>query len=95
MARPKNDERHEALPARIRLWMLDHPGEHRARDIAEGLGVPAGMTRAKWSQKVANALVRLASDGSVARTEVTPEGWKVPVGVYSLQTAATAPTGSD
>lgn len=85
----------EALPARIRLWLLDNPGQHRARDVADGLGVPSGMARAKWSQKVANALVRLTSDGSVVRDEVTPEGWKVPVGVYRLPQPATAAPRSD
>jgi hypothetical protein len=37
-----------ATPARIRVWLLDHPGQHRAVEIAHGLGLP--------TQKVANAL---------------------------------------
>lgn len=90
MARPRNDERHQALPARIRLWMLDNPGQHRARDVADGLGVPDGMERQKWSQKVANALVRLTNDGAVTREAVQPEGWKAPVGVYQLAQPAAA-----
>ena len=79
-----------ALPGRIRLWLLDHPGQHRARDVAEGLGVPADMRREQWSQKVANALAREVRAGKVVREEVTLPGWSVPCGVYRLPENAPA-----
>lgn len=72
-----------ALPASIRLWLIDHPGEHRARDVAAGITRPADMTVAKWSQKVANALSRMARDGSVTR-EYRDIGHKKAVGLYSI-----------
>lgn len=82
-----------ALPAAIRLWLLDHPGEHRARDVAEALPLPADMTKAQWSQKVANALSRLARNGEVIR-EDRDLGYKRPVGHYRLAVPADHTTGS-
>lgn len=76
-----------ALPARIRLWLLDHPGSHRARDVAEGLGVPDGMARKVWSQKVANAIARETRAGKIIREEAQLPGWSVPCGVYRLPQA--------
>lgn len=73
-----------AMPARIITWLREHPGEHRARDVAEGLGIPAGVKRADWSQKVANALGRLQRNGDV--THVYRDlGHKRPVGVYAAK----------
>ena len=74
----------DSIPSTIRLWMLEHPGEHRARDIAEGLGVPDGRTRAWWSQRIARALVRMNNTGKVVRHDRQLEGWKHPVGFYRL-----------
>ena len=72
-----------ALPSSIRLWLIDHPGEHRARDVAAGIKRPAELTVATWSQKVANALARMARDGSVVR-EYRDIGHKKPVGMYRI-----------
>jgi hypothetical protein len=72
-----------ALPAQIVAWLTENAGEHRARDVAEGLGVPDGVKRADWSQKVANALGRLARDGSV-KHQYRDLGYKRPTGVYSV-----------
>lgn len=72
-----------ALPARLCSWLREHPGEHRARDVAAGLGVPSGMTRATWSQKVANALGRLTRDGQVIRQN-RDLGYARPTGLYSM-----------
>lgn len=74
----------QKLPAQIRQWLTDHPGEHRARDVAEGLGLPDGMKRADWSQKVANALGRLSREGAVTRRDRDLENHKRPVGFYSI-----------
>lgn len=80
-----------ALPAAIRLWLLDHPGEHRARTVAEALPKPPELTKAQWSQKVANALGRLARDGAVIR-EDRDLGYRKPVGHYRLAPAQNAAT---
>ncbi|UQS95187.1 hypothetical protein Pam4_44 [Pseudanabaena phage Pam4] len=56
-----------ALPARIRLYLLDHPGGHSAGDLARALPAPEGTTGRQWSQKVANALGRMAAKGEVTR----------------------------
>lgn len=70
-----------ALPASIRLWLIDHPSEHRARDVAAGITRPPELSVAQWSQKVANALSRMARDGTVVR-EYRDLGFKKPVGMY-------------
>jgi hypothetical protein len=79
-----------ALPVRLVSWLRENPGEHRARDVAEGLGVPPGMTKADWTHKVGNALGRLARDGSVRR-EFRDLGYKKPMGVYLIPETADAP----
>lgn len=80
----------DALPLRIREHLAQHPGEEfRARDIANALGLPDGMTQAKWSQKVANALTREVNRQTVIR-EYRDLGHKNPTGVYSA-----APTTGD
>lgn len=89
----RGDREAGALPAAIRLWLLDHPGEHRARDVAEALPRPADVTKAQWSQKVANALGRLARDGAVVR-EDKDLGYKRAVGHYRLAVPADHTTGS-
>lgn len=80
-----------ALPTRLCAWLREHPGEHRARDVAAGLGAPDGMPRAEWSQKVANALGREVQRGTVRR-EDRDLGYKRPVGLYSAA-ETTAVTG--
>lgn len=74
----------ETLPGLIRLWMLDNPGPHRARDVANGLGKPADMPQAQWSHKVANALARETRAGKIVREYQQLEGWLKPVGTYRL-----------
>ena len=81
-----------ALPTRLTEWLRQHPGEHRARDVAAGLGVPDGMTRAAWSQKVANALGREVQRGTVRRQD-RDLGYKRPVGLYALPETAPASVG--
>lgn len=77
-----------SLSSRIRLWMLENPGahdgHHRARDVAEGLGLPEGWTRADWSQRVANVMAREAKIGRLVRDKRTFTGWSVPRHVYRL-----------
>lgn len=77
----------ERLPARITSWLQKNPGQHRARDVANGLGLPEGMAQKDWSQKVGNALGRLHSQGAVAREDTPLAGSRRPVGVYSAVTA--------
>lgn len=77
-----------ALPFRIRGWLADHPGAHRARDVANGLGRPEWTTQGDWSLAVARALSRLLANGSVTRQDLDI-GHKKPVGHYALA----APTG--
>lgn len=74
MPRYPADQRHTSLPARIRNWLFNHPGEHRGRDIAAGIGEP--------TQPVNNALGRLARDGEVERRRESVEGRKVPITYY-------------
>lgn len=71
-----------AIPATITAWLRDHPGEHRTRDVAAGLGVPEGMKPKVWTQKVGNALGRLARDGDVRRV-YRDIGHARPVGHYT------------
>lgn len=74
---PAKDARNPAaLPARIRLWLLDNPGQHRAVTIAKGLN--------RETQPVANALGRLCREGAVTRDRVSVEGRKLPVTMFSL-----------
>lgn len=74
-----------ALPAQITTWLNEHPGEHRTRDVAEGLGVPDGMKPKDWTQKVGNALGRLARDQAVRRV-FRDIGHARPVGHYTTNT---------
>lgn len=90
MTRPRDIDRATALPGRIRLWLLDNPGEHRARDVAEAIQAPEGMSKAQWSQKVANALARLTREGAVV-CEKRDIGHKKPVGHYRLAPVKAAP----
>lgn len=71
-----------AAPAAITAWLDQHPGEHRTRDVAQGLGVPEGMKPKDWTQKVGNALGRLARDGDVRRV-YRDIGHARPVGHYT------------
>lgn len=72
-----------ALPARIRLYLLDHPGGHSAGDLARALPRPDDVEPRKWSQKVANALVRMTAKGEVVR-ERTSEAAMGPGVTYRL-----------
>lgn len=76
-----------ALPARIVTWLQQNPppggaAGHRARDVANGLGLPADTTQAAWSANVGRALSRLVGEGSVVRT-YADLGYKAPVGLYA------------
>lgn len=73
------------LPSRIQEWLTAHPGEHRTRDVAEGLGRPDGVAPKDWTLNVGRALSRLALSGSVART-FKDLGHKKPTGHYSAPT---------
>ena len=73
------------LPNRIRMWLQEHPGEHRARDVANGLGRPEDVKQADWSRQVATALSREVQRGNVSRTERTLDGWTKPTGLYFIQ----------
>lgn len=76
---------HSALPARIRLWLLDHPGPKRPAEVATGLGLPEGMARQDWSRIVANAMGRLAREGALERVDLREQmGWKGPCTGYEL-----------
>lgn len=69
---------HTSLSSRIRLWLLDHPGPHRPAQIAAGLGVPEGIEKQKWTQKVANECARMANPAQGRRRtldRVKIEGW--------------------
>lgn len=70
------------LPARIVAWLAANPGKHRTRDVASGLPAPDGMKPKDWTQKVGNALGRLARDGDVLRENIDI-GHAHPVGHYS------------
>ena len=59
-----------ALPAQIRLWMLDHPGQHSTAAVADGLTMPEGITRKQWVMKVGNAMARLARTGKLEREQL-------------------------
>lgn len=84
---------HTALPARIRLWLLDNPGSHRPAEVAAGLGVPDGMTRAQWSQKVANAMSRLVKNGDLVAVDLRERmGWKGRCTGYHLPAPKSSPT---
>lgn len=67
-----------SLSSRIRLWLLDHPGQHRPSQIAAGLGIPAGVAKQKWTQKVANECARMANPAQGRRRtldRVEEPGW--------------------
>ena len=78
--------------SRIIAWLGENPGEHRARDVAVGLGVPDGVKRADWSQKVANTLGRLAREGAVQH-HYRDLGHARPTGVYAAASEVPTPTG--
>lgn len=74
---PAKDARDpNAMPARIRLWLLDNPGQHRAVTIAKALGLE--------TQPVANALGRLYRQGAVTREKVSVDGRRLPLTMFSL-----------
>lgn len=76
------------LSDQVRQWLVEHPGWHRPADVAKNLPRPevlADLTRAQWSQKVANAMAREARRGTIARTEDTPPGWSKPTGFYAAR----------
>lgn len=73
-----------ALPSRIVTWLRQNPGQHRTRDVAAGLPAPDGMKPKVWTQKVGNALGRLARDGDVVREHIDI-GHRHPVGHYSAR----------
>lgn len=49
-----------SLNTQIRMYLLDHPGAHRPRDIAAALPRPDGFDRSKWTMRVANMCARLS-----------------------------------
>lgn len=75
------------LPDRVAAWLKAHPGPHRARDVADALGVPPAVPRKDWSQRIAQILadfVRRGNAHGIVRQEVQLEGWKRPVGMYAV-----------
>lgn len=79
----------DLLPGRIRTWMEENPDPARTRDVALGLGIPEGMTRSQWVQKVGNAMAREYRRGTLTRI-AQEVGQKRPVTRYQL-----APVGAD
>lgn len=57
MAKTKPD----SLATRIRAHLLTAAGPQRPADIATALGIPDGMTKTQWSQRVANTCARMAN----------------------------------
>lgn len=68
----------------IRAWLTTNPGPHRPRAIAAGLGIPEGMTKQQWTQKVANEVARLWRSGELTKTQTRVPDWKVPLTTYAL-----------
>ena len=68
----------------IRAWLAKNPGPHRPRDVAAGLGVPEGMAKQQWTQKVANEVARMWRNGELTKAQTRLPDWKVPLTTYAL-----------
>lgn len=59
---------------RLREHFTNHPGRHRAKEVAAALGEP--------TQPVANELARMARSGEVVREQLPVEGRVQPITLY-------------
>ena len=75
-----------SIRGRIRAWLANHPGAHRPRDIAAGLGVPVDSTRSKWTIRVGAEVSRMALAGELQRVTPSVPGGSVkrPPTYYAL-----------
>lgn len=73
------------LSDRVAAWLKANPGPHRARDVADAIGVPPAVPRKDWTQRIGQILsdsTRRGNKHGIARREVQLKGWKRPVGMY-------------
>lgn len=72
--------------SRLKLYFASNPGQHSAKDVATTLGDDP--------MKVQNECARMARDGQLTRTQVSPPAVGKPRGV-STYSAPTEPTTED
>lgn len=90
MATPLPKLKPTGLRARIIGWMLQHPGEHRPRDVAAGLSPPETDTTAQWTTKVNTAMTRMHHAGVLTR-ERRSEAAHGPGSYYRITSSDQAP----